>query len=262
MQGIKIKAVVVSYQNGDVAQEVSAELLFGAIEAKGKLPVSINGTFKVGDGLSTEKLNRLGFAAPENVGMSSDKLNQIEVYAKKAIDNMMAPGMQILVARKGKVIYQKCFGNQTYGGNDKVKNTDLYDVASVTKMVATLPNVMQQYDQKKVNLQSTLGEMLPMFKGTNKQDITFKDLLSHYARLQAWIPFYQATLDSNNEPSSKYYRKVYTEGFTKRVSDSLFLRDDYHDSIMKKIINSPLLEKKEYKYSDFTFIILKYKLFW
>jgi len=252
-----IEGVVVSYQNGDIAQEVSAELLFGAITAKGKLPVSINSTFKAGDGIATEKLNRLGFTKPENVGMSSEKLKQIDTYAQKAIDRMMTPGMQVLVARKGKVIYQKSFGTKTYGDNDRVKNTDLYDVASITKMVATLPNVMQVYDQKKVSLETTLGDMLPMFKGSNKQQITFKELLSHYGRMQAWIPFYKATLDSAKMPMEKYYRKVYTEGFTKRVSDSLFLRDDYHDTIMKKIINSPLIDKKEYRYSDFTFIILK-----
>jgi len=252
-----IEGVVVSYQNGDVAQEVSAQLLFGAIVSKGKLPVSINDTFKAGDGQTTEKLNRLGFTTPENVGMSSEKLNQIEKFAQKAIDGKMAPGMQILVARKGKVIYQKSFGSHTYDNATKVKNTDLYDVASITKMVATLPNVMQVYDKKKVNLETTLGDMLPIFKGSNKEQITFKELLSHYGRMQAWIPFYKATVDSTKTPMDKYYRKVYTEGFTKRVSDSLFLRDDYQDTIMKKIINSPLIDKKEYRYSDFTFIILK-----
>ena len=252
-----IEAVVVSYQNGEVAQEVSAELLFGAIDAKGKLPVSINAEFKTGVGLATEKLNRLGFTVPENVGMSSEKLKQIEFFANKAIDGKMTPGMQILVARKGKVIYQKSFGKQTYDGEVRVKNTDLYDVASLTKMVATLPNVMQVYDQKKVTLETTLGEMLPMFKSSNKQQITFKELLSHYGRMQAWIPFYKATLDTVKIPLEKYYRKGATEGFTKRVSDSLYLRDDYHDSIMKKIIDTPLIDKKEYRYSDFTFIILK-----
>jgi beta-glucosidase-like glycosyl hydrolase/CubicO group peptidase (beta-lactamase class C family) len=252
-----IEAVVVSYQNGTVAQEVSAELLFGAIDAKGKLPVSINQTLKAGDGIATEKLNRLGFTTPENVGMSSEKLNQIEKLAQKAIDGKMAPGMQILVARKGKVIYQKSFGSHTYDTATKVKNTDLYDVASLTKIVATLPNVMQVYDKKKVNLETTLGEMLPIFKASNKEQITFKELLSHYGRMQAWIPFYKATVDSSKMPMEKYYRKVATQGFTKRVSDSLFLRDDYHDTIMKKIINSPLMDKKEYRYSDFTFIILK-----
>ena len=252
-----IKGLVISYQNQDVAQLISAELIFGVIESKGKLPVSINDTFKAGDGVTTEKFNRLGFSVPEKVGMSSEKLKQIETIAQKAIDGKMAPGMQILVARKGKVIYQKSFGKQTYDSNVKVKNTDLYDVASLTKIMATLPNVMQVYDQKKVMLETILGDMLPLFKGSNKQQMTFKELLSHYGRMQAWIPFYKATLDSSKMPLDKYYKKVFTEGFTRRVSDSLFLRDDYHDTIIKKIINSPLIDKKEYRYSDFTFIILK-----
>ena len=253
----EIEGVIVSYQNGDIAQEVSAELIFGAIAAKGMLPVSINSTFKAGDGFATDKLDRLGFSTPENVGMSSDKLNQIEKIANKAIDGKMTPGMQVLVARKGKVIYHKSFGHQTYENKTRVRNTDLYDVASLTKMVATLPNVMQLYDHQKVTLETKLDEMLPEFKGSNKQHMTFKELMSHYGRMQAWIPFYKATVDADKKPMEKYYRKIYTAGFTQRVSDSLYLRDDYHDSIMKQIINSPLIDKKEYKYSDFTFIILK-----
>lgn len=252
-----IEGVIISYQNTEVAQEVSAELIFGAIESKGKLSVSINEDYKAGHGLTTEKLNRLGFSTPENMGMSSEKLNQIEKLANKAIDGKMAPGMQILVARKGKVIYQKSFGYQTYDNKTKVKNTDLYDVASLTKVVATLPNVMQLYDRKKVNLETTLGEMLPNFQGSNKAGITFKTLLSHYGQLQAWIPFYKATVGADKKPLERYYRKTEVPGFSKRVCDSLYLRDDYHDSIMKQIIDSPLLDKKEYKYSDFTFIILK-----
>ncbi|WP_396193726.1 glycoside hydrolase family 3 N-terminal domain-containing protein [Flavobacterium sp.] len=252
-----IEGVVVSYQNAEIAQEVSAELIFGAIQSKGKLSVSINDEFTAGHGLTTDKLNRLGFATPENVGMSSEKLHQIEKLANKAIEGKMTPGMQVLVARKGKVVYQKSFGYQTYDNKVKVKNTDLYDVASVTKMIATLPNVIQLYDQKKVNLETTLGEMLPVFQGSNKAQITFKTLLSHYGQLQAWIPFYKTTVGADKKPLVRYYRKSFEPGFTKRVSDSLYLRDDYHDSIMKQIIDSPLLEKKEYKYSDFTFIILK-----
>jgi beta-glucosidase-like glycosyl hydrolase/CubicO group peptidase (beta-lactamase class C family) len=252
-----IEGVVVSYQNAEIAQEVSAELIFGAIQSKGKLSVSINDEFTAGHGLTTDKLNRLGFATPENVGMSSEKLKQIEKLANKAIEGKMTPGMQVLVARKGKVVYQKSFGYQTYDNKVKVKNTDLYDVASVTKMIATLPNVIQLYDQKKVNLETTLGEMLPVFQGSNKAQITFKTLLSHYGQLQAWIPFYKTTVGADKKPLARYYRKSFEPGFTKRVSDSLYLRDDYHDSIMKQIIDSPLLDKKEYKYSDFTFIILK-----
>ena len=124
-------------------------------------------------------------------------------------------------------------------------------------MIATLPNVMQLYDKKQVDLETTIQDMLPIFRNSNKQNITFKELLSHYGGMQAWIPFYKATLDSTKIPLEKYYRKTYTEGYTKQVSENLFLRNDYQDTIMKQIIGSPLSLKKEYKYSDFTFIILK-----
>jgi CubicO group peptidase (beta-lactamase class C family) len=251
------EGVVMSYQNSDIAQIVGAELLFGAIEPQGKLPVSINEEFKDGFGLTTEKLNRLGFTAPENVGMSPKVLSQIDVLAKKAIDGKMTPGIQVLVARRGKVLFQKSYGYQTYEPITKVQNSDIYDMASVTKMVATLPNVMQLFEQGKVSLDSKLGDMLPILKGSNKQDISFKNLLSHYAGLQAWIPFYKATLNADKSPSDKYYSLNSKEGFTSQVAENLYLRNDYQDSIMKQIADSKLLEKKEYKYSDFTFILLK-----
>lgn len=253
----EIEGVVQSYQNSNIAQEVSAEIIFGAVDAKGALPVSIAPHFKVGDGLATQKINRLGFTAAENVGMNPEILKQIDQIAKKAMDKKMTPGMQILVARKGKVIYQKSFGYHTYENSVKVVNSDLYDVASLTKIVATLPNVMQQYDKEKINLETTVGELLPVFKNSDKQDISFKELLSHYGRLQAWIPFYQSTLDANKKPSDKYYRKISDSQFSLQVADSLFIRNDYHDTIIKKIIDSKLLPKKEYKYSDFTFMILR-----
>ncbi|MGN7812369.1 glycoside hydrolase family 3 N-terminal domain-containing protein [Flavobacterium sp. 22076] len=252
-----IEGLVVSYQNSDISQVVSAELLFGAIDAKGKLPVSINNSFKVNDGLTTEKLNRLAFTAPENVNMNPAILSKIDAVAQKAIDGKMAPGMQVLVARKGNVIFQKSYGSQTYDNGRKVTNTDLYDVASISKMISTLPNVMQLYDKNKVTLDTKLKDMVPFFAKTNKENIIFKDLLNHYAGLQAWIPFYKATLDSNTNPSEKYYRKTAENGFTTKAADNLYIRNDYHDTIMKIISDSPVSPKIEYKYSDFTFIILK-----
>ena len=252
-----IEGLIVSYQNADIAQEVSAEIIFGAISAKGQLPVSINNNFKVNEGLITEKSNRLGFTTPKNVGMDSMILSKIDAIAQNAVDKKMIPGAQILVARKGKVVYQKAFGFHDYDQKIKVANSDIYDVASLTKILATLPNVMQLYEHNKVNLDTKLSTMLPIFENSDKADITFKELLSHYGRLEAWIPFYKATLDSKLQPSEKYYRKTFENGFSKRVSDSLFIRNDYHDTIIKAIVNSKLLPKKEYKYSDFTFIILK-----
>ena len=254
----QIESIVVSYQNGEVAQEVSAEILFGALEAKGKLPVSINENYKAGHGLTTVKINILGFTNPETVGMNSEKLKEIDQIVNKAIADKIAPGAQVLVARKGKVVYQKSFGYHTYAKDIKVKNSDIYDIASLTKIIGTLPNIMVDYDAKKIHLNSTLGEMIAKAKGTDKDSIVFKDLMTHNARLQAWEPFYKSTIDSvTKKPMKKYYRNTASKGFEIQVSENLFLTNSYKDSIVAKILKSKLLPKKEYKYSDFTFILLK-----
>lgn len=252
-----IEGLVVSYQNGNIAQEVSAQLIFGAIEAKGKLPVSINSSFKVNDGLSTEKLDRLGFTAPENVGMNPEILSKIDALALKAINARMTPGIQVVVARKGKVFYQKSFGHHTYSKERKVEDTDIYDVASLTKILATLPNVMQQYDQQKVTMESTLGSMSSIYKNSNKENIQFKELLSHYAGLVAGLPFYKAAMDKSNALSEKYFRKSGDSQFSGQLGDSLFISSDFHNSIMKMIVDSKVLPRKSYLYSDLTFMILK-----
>jgi beta-N-acetylhexosaminidase len=253
----EIEAVVMSYQNRDVAQIVSAQIIFGAVDAKGSLPVSVGNYFKAGDGLSTQKINRLGFTSPENVNMNPEILNKIDAVAQKAIEGKMAPGISVLVARKGKVIFERAYGFFDYDNKTKVKTSDVFDVASMTKILATLPNVMQLYDKNRLNLDSKLADLLPFFKHSDKADINFKDLMTHYARLKAWEPFYKKTIDSAKIPLSKYYSKTRNAAFSKQVADSLFIRNDYHDTIMKYIIDSKLSPKKEYKYSDFTFIILK-----
>lgn len=255
-----IDGVVVAYQNNEMAQTAVAQLIFGAIPAKGKLSVSINEEFKVNHGLLTEKINRLGFTHPQNVGMDPLVLQKIDAVMQKAIREKMTPGGQILVARKGKVIYQKAFGFHTYENQVAVKNSDIYDVASLTKIVSTLPNIMQLYDKKKVTLESRLGDMLPVFRGTDKENISFKELMSHYARLQPWVPFYKQTLNADKKPADKYYRKSFSADFPYQVAENLYLRKDYQDTILSAIAGSKLLPKKEYKYSDFTFIILKHYL--
>ena len=252
-----IEGLLVAYQNNHFSNTVAAEAIFGAVGCKGKIPVSINDDFYVNDGISTEKMNRLGFAAPENVGLNSDVLNKIDSVANYAIQQRMTPGMQILVARKGKVVYQKSFGSHTYKNELPVKNTDLYDVASLTKILATLPNVMLQFDKGKLKMETKLGTMLPYFKNSDKKDATLVDMLTHQARFYPWIGFYKATLDSLGKPSEKYYRNEFSKEFSIQVSDNLFLRRDYNDSIMKAIAESELLPKVQYKYSDFSFILLK-----
>ena len=253
-----IEGIVMSYQNSEIAQRKSAQLIFGAIGAKGKLPVSTGEFFLVGTGDSYNSLMSLSYGLPETVGMDSQLLNRIDSIANYAVNNKMTPGIQLLVARKGKVIYNKNFGYHTYSKKNKVDSDDIYDLASLTKILATLPILMELEEQGSVSLDSKLGNIMPEYKNSNKKNITLKKMLSHYAQLKPWIPFYYATLDTvTKKPDPKYYRTKRTKGFGIEVTNTLFLRNDYKDSIQKTIVESDLLSRLRYRYSDLPYYILK-----
>ena len=253
-----IEGIVMSYQNSEIAQRKSAQLIFGAIGAKGKLPVSTGKFFPVGTGDSYNSLMSLSYGLPETVGMDSQLLNRIDSIANYAVNNKMTPGIQLLVARKGKVIYNKNFGYHTYSKKNKVDSDDIYDLASLTKILATLPILMELEEQGSVSLDSKLGNIMPEYKNSNKKNITLKKMLSHYAQLKPWIPFYYATLDTvTKKPDPKYYRTKRTKGFGIEVTNTLFLRNDYKDSIQKTIVESDLLSRLRYRYSDLPYYILK-----
>ncbi len=253
-----IESIIVSYQNSRIAQEKSAQLIFGAIGAKGMLPVSVGNYFSLGHGIPTFSIKRLGYTLPERVGVNSEKLKKIDSVAQYAITNKMTPGIQLLIAKEGKVFYNKNFGKHTYDGKNKVDFEDIYDVASLTKILATLPLLMELEEQNMVSLDTKLSEILPEYKNSNKKDITLKSMLSHYAKLKPWNPFYYQTLDTvTKRPSSKYYRTQKSSKFNIEVAKNLYLRSDYKDSIPQMIQDSELLETLRYRYSDFPYYILK-----
>ncbi|NER13999.1 serine hydrolase [Leptobacterium flavescens] len=253
-----IESIIVSYQNSDIAQEKSAQLIFGAIEAKGTLPVSAHEELVVNTGLNTNRLYRLQYGIPESVKMNGEKLLEIDSVAQLAIDSLMMPGAQILVARKGKVIYNKNFGKTGYENGRNIGESSIYDVASLTKILATLPMIMKMEEEGRLSMETPLKEMLPEAKGTNKEDITLREMLSHYARLKAWIPYYLRTLDTvTHQPSAEYYRKRPDNFHSIKVIGNLYLRKDFKDTIINRIMESDLIRRKEYRYSDLPYYLLK-----
>src|SRR5690606_38117544 len=175
-----IEGIVVSYQNSEVAQQKTAQIIFGAIPSKGVLPVSIGNYFSVGSGIQNNGISRLSYSdIPERVGLSSEKLKKVDSLARMAVDKKMTPGIQLLIARKGTVIYNKNFGKHTYDGKEKVEFDDIYDLASLTKILATLPLVMELEEQGQITLDTKLSEILPEYKNSNKKDVTIKSMLSH-----------------------------------------------------------------------------------
>ncbi len=253
-----LEGVLVAYQNSKNAQQIAAQTIFGAIEAKGKLPVSIKEEFPVGTGIATRNLQRLQYSIPEAVGMSSQKLAKIDSIANVVLEQKMSPGLQVLVARHGQVIYEKSFGFHTDQKIDSVKNSDIYDVASLTKILASLPMLMKAEEEKKIKLSASIRDILPKFRKSNKDTVTVQEMLSHYGRLQAWIPFYTLTQDSITKNNLKeYYSRKKSKKYSIQVAENLYLNKSYKDSIYKYIKESDQREEPGYKYSDLGYYLFK-----
>lgn len=253
-----LEGILVAYQNSEIAQNIAAQTIFGALEANGKLPVSIKDEFPLGTGESSVGTKRLQYSIPESVGMSSQKLAKIDSVAALVVEEKMAPGLQILVARKGVVVYEKSFGFHTDKKKNKVKNSDVYDVASLTKILASLPMLMKAEEENKIALSSTLKKILPKFKKSNKDTLTVKEILSHYGRLKAWIPFYKLTQDSITKNNLKeFYSQSKSKKFSIKVAENLYLNNSYKDSIYKFIRDSEQRLEAGYKYSDLGYYLFK-----
>ncbi|WP_029036067.1 glycoside hydrolase family 3 N-terminal domain-containing protein [Salinimicrobium xinjiangense] len=255
------EAIQVAYQNSVLAQQKAAEVIFGAIEARGKLPVTAGEEYPAGTGFKTRNLGRLSYGLPEHVGMNSYKLNRIDALIDKAINEKMTPGVQVLVTRRGKVIYERNAGYHTYDKKNPVKSSDVYDLASLTKILATLPLLMELVDKDEIDLDTTLGEMFPSFRGSNKEQITLLQMLSHYAGLKSWIPFHRKTYDSKtNRPNVRYIRKQEDPGYNVKIAEDLFVRNDIRDTVFYTIRDSELEKRRMYRYSDLPFYLLKFYL--
>lgn len=246
--------LILGYQNSKIAQESVAQLIFGGIGANGKLPVS-NTHFKVGDGLNLTA-NRIRYTSPENLGISPKILLQVDSIAQDAIEKEATPGCQILAIKNGAVFYQKSFGYHTYKKKQKVKNTDVYDLASLTKIIASVPSLMYLEENKTIDLDKTLSNYIELADTSDKKNLKIREILAHQSGLAAWIPFYIETLEEDGSLRDTLYSTTYSDTFSVRVADNIYLHREYPDSIMERILVSELKEK-EYKYSDMGFYIFK-----
>ncbi|MDR1171550.1 MAG: serine hydrolase [Bacteroidales bacterium] len=281
----RMSAIVVSYQETPLAQDYTAQLVYGAIAGKGTLPVSVDSAYRYRQGIHTAGGLRLKYSIPEEVEALSCKLLPIDTMVRNAIKDHVMPGCQILAARNGIVFFRKEYGQIRYGDEaEPVDPRHIYDLASVSKIAATLPSVMLLHDRGQIRLRNRLVDYLPELKGSNKERITMIDVLTHQARLQPFIGFYLQTmepLDSTKRllasVASPLYairlgpgtylnsRRRFKDGYYAasedgkhrlQVADAMYVASSYRDTVFNGIRDSKLLAKKQYKYSDLGFIML------
>ena len=246
----KAKAILNLYEDNEFSQKAAADAIMGAIAVDGTLPVSTN-LFKAGTGLEIKNTIRLQYVTPEQIGINSKKLQELDSIAQYGIKENAYPGCQVIAIKNGKVFYQKNFGKQTYDANsEKVNDSTIYDLASLTKILSSSLGLMKLTEQKQFDYNQTLGYYFPEYKETNKFDLNYKDILTHQSGLTAFIPFWLKTQDKANNYKPGFYSTSKTEIYPTEVAKNLFLVKGYTDSIYKQIVNSKLEPKGKYLYSD------------
>ncbi|MEM6297251.1 MAG: serine hydrolase [Bacteroidota bacterium] len=248
------ESVLISYNAYEITQSLSAQLIFGGISAKGQLSTNLGTQYPEDFGLTTPDPIRLKYTIPEEVGLKTKKLTEIDRIAAESIREQATPGCQVLVAQQGKVIYHKAFGFHTYDSVRPVRRTDLYDLASVTKVTSALPALMRGQGEGWFDIEKTLGDYLPELRETNKSDLIIKEVLAHQARLQAYFLYWEE--DQKEGKLEAYLSDKKTEKHSLQVAEDLFVDPKYKkERIVQRIADSRLRREAKYKYSGLAFLL-------
>ncbi len=258
----RLDYLVCAYDDNTVTQRLAPQLLFGAIPGKGKLPVTVTASLQAGSGIATPSLKRLGYTVPERAGLQSSVLERIDRMMESCIRDSVMPGGQVLVAKGGKVVFEKGYGYQTYENDYRVTTNTLYDLASVTKVAATLQAVMSLHAKGALDLNRRASDYLPELKGTNKETIGIQDLLLHQAGLIAFQDHWTRTRNAVSLDSA-FYSVEPDERHPLMVAPGLYgiaaLKDSlWHWTIKSRLLRKPPAQKHyTFKYSDVGFDILQ-----
>jgi CubicO group peptidase (beta-lactamase class C family) len=250
-----IEAIIYSDFNDSLAIDYAGQLLFGAFGAKTIQDPNLSDKYK-NCGIKTIGGIRFKYTIPAELGLDSEFIfHKIDSIANYAIKHKATPGCQIFAAINKKVFINKSYGFHTYDSIIPVRNNDLYDLASITKIAASAPCLMKLYQDKKIKLNARFSRYWHKFRFSNKRKIILIDALCHQARLEPWIPFWKYTLDKENHLSKKIYSTDSSKKFPTKVAKNLFIRKNYSKKIYRQIKKSKLLAQKKYKYSDLSFYI-------
>lgn len=234
-----------------IANYFSAQAIFGGMAITQKMTDTYSAHYAANMGFLTTK-TRLQYTVPEDVGINTDTLTlPIDAIANEAISAHATPGCVVLVVKDGKVIFNKAYGNHTYDGGTPDQLTDIFDLASLTKVTATTMESMRLYEQGALNLDSTVGFYIPLARKTSKNDLKIRELLTHQAGLVPDVSTYEALVPSDHSIDS-------SAAYPTKVSDNYYLRKDYFkDVLWPKMLNSPLKTRGQYVYSDLSMVFMK-----
>ncbi|NII85652.1 MULTISPECIES: serine hydrolase domain-containing protein [unclassified Pedobacter] len=242
--------IIWTAQNNADAAAIVPQYIFGGIAAVNKLSTAFSARYTMGSGFVTTA-TRLKYTVPEDAGINSNNLKEIDAIASEAITQKATPGLVVLVAKDGKVIFNKAYGTHTYDTNVPDKVTDIFDLASVTKVTATTPAVMRLFEEGKLKLDTNIGAYIPKARTTPMNNIQVREVMLHQAGFIPYIPFhdYIKTGDYSRDSSAAYPTKV---------ADNYYIKKGFFKDFMwPKMLNSPIKTRGKYVYSDISMYVMK-----
>ncbi len=251
------KGILFAWGDSEYLPIQAVQVLFGASSASGTLPFDLNKTFPAGTGIHTQSLQRLAYGPPEYVGMPGAALHEkLNRAMTDFVESEAFPGANLLIAKDGVVFYHEAFGHPTFESTQPLKKDDLYDMASLTKVLAATFSAMILHSEGKFSPLSTVSDFLPEFRNSNKANLLWKDILTHRARLPGFIPFYRYTVKGPDKYIPRSLKKTPSRKYNIKINDRLYLHRRYPAYMMKGIREVPLLEKEGYVYSDLSMILM------
>lgn len=254
--------VMVAYEENEYTERLAPQIIFGGRSSYGLLPVTVSDETPAGSGEFLVEIDRLSYSNPENQGMDSYTLQEIDRIMEKAIAKKSTPGGTVLIAKNGQVVFEKAYGYYDYSKSVPVSESTIYDLASITKVLATTQVMMFLESRHLINMDRTVGDYLPELLPTNKGALRIKDIMAHEAGLLPWIPHYAQTLESDSWKID-FYRETREEGFSVPVAENMYGMDALPDSLWRWTIESKLRrlpqgrKKHSYMYSDLGMYILQ-----
>lgn len=242
--------IVWTAQSSADAAAIVPQYIFGGIAASNKLTTAFSAKYTIGSGFVTTA-TRLKYTVPEDAGVNSNNLKEIDAIAAEAISQKAAPGMVVLVAKDGKVIFNKAYGTHTYDSNLPDKVTDIFDLASVTKVTATTPSVMRLFEENKLKLDTNIGAYIPKARTTPMNNIKLREVMLHQAGFIPYIPFHNFVKEGD-------YSRDSSAAYPTKVADNYYIKKGFFKDFMwPKMLNSPIKTRGQYVYSDISMYVMK-----
>ena len=180
------EAVLAAYGSGDHSQRAAAQALVGAAGTPGLLPVTVPGLAEAGEGIQLPQVAPRE-DHPEAVGMRGGRLARIDETLRQGVLDRAFPGAAVAVGRGSVVAKQETYGYYTYDRTKAVVPSSSFDLASLTKVVATTTAAMLLVEDGDLALDTTVASYLPDFAQAGKDSVTVRQLLSHSSGLPAYL---------------------------------------------------------------------------